>query len=526
MERIRRALLSVSDKTGLIDFAAGLRAMDVEIVSTGGTARALAGAGIPHVPIEKLTGFPEMLDGRVKTLHPAVHAGILHRRDDPAHRDTLERHGLAPVDLVAVNLYPFESAAAREGVTWEEAVEEIDIGGPTLVRAAAKNHAFVTVVVDPSRYPEVLAEMQARGGGTTHAFRRRLAAEAFRRTAAYDAAIERFFASRAAAAPEAGDRKGSGAEELPAALSISLARAQVLRYGENPHQAAALYGGFLERFRKLHGKELSYNNILDLVAAAEAAEALAPRGVSVVIVKHSNPCGAAVGANLEEAWKKALATDPVSASGGIIAASAPIDARAAAALDEHFIEVLAAPGYEPGALEVLRKKKNRILLEAARPLDAASDLLLRSVPGGILAQTADRGGIEEGDLRVVTRRSPSSEELEALRFAWEVVRFVKSNAIVFALRDRTLGIGAGQMSRVDSARIAVMKARDAGLELRGSVVASDAFFPFPDGLVVAADAGATAAMQPGGSVRDAEVIAAADARGMAMVFTGKRHFRH
>ena len=526
MERIRRALLSVSDKTGLIDFAAGLRSMDVEIVSTGGTARALAGAGIPHVPVEKLTGFPEMLDGRVKTLHPGVHAGILHRRDDAAHRDTLERHGLAPIDLVAVNLYPFESAAAREGVTWDEAVEEIDIGGPTLVRAAAKNHAFVTVVVDPSRYPDVLAEMRAHGGSTSEDFRRRLAEEAFRRTAAYDAAIERFFVSRAGGNRSGAPRKAADAAELPAMLSISLPRAQVLRYGENPHQAAALYGGFLEKFRKLHGKELSYNNILDLAAAAEVAEALAPRGVAAVIVKHSNPCGAAVGATVEEAWKKALATDPVSASGGIIATSAPIDARAAAVLDEHFIEVLAAPGYEPGALEVLRKKKNRILLESTRPLEATADLTLRSVPGGILAQTADRGGLEDGDLKVVTRRAPTPEELEALRFAWEVVRFVKSNAIVFGLRDRTLGIGAGQMSRVDSARIAVMKARDAGLELRGAVVASDAFFPFPDGLLVAADAGATAAIEPGGSVRDAEVIAAADSRGMAMVFTGKRHFRH
>jgi phosphoribosylaminoimidazolecarboxamide formyltransferase/IMP cyclohydrolase len=532
---LRRALLSVSDKHGLVEFANGLRAFGVEILSTGGTARTLAAAGVPVTPVEEFTGFPEMLDGRVKTLHPRIHAGILHRRGDAAHERAMATHGLLPIDLIAVNLYPFEATVARPGVSWEEAIEEIDIGGPAMVRSAAKNHDGVAVVCSPEQYAEVLADLRAHGGRTSAALRRRLALEAFRRTAAYDAAIAGFFAGRLGAGAE-GARAADPVPpegEFPARLRLDLPRARLLRYGENPHQRAALYGGFLDRYRQLGGKDLSYNNLLDLAAAEEVAAALAPRGAAVAIIKHSNPCGAAVGRTVAEAWTRALATDPQSASGGIVAASRPLDRAAAEALGEHFIEILAAPGFAPDALEALRKKKNRILLEAAgppagRPVGEglAAGLLLRGLPGGVLVQTPDERPLGSGDLRVVTRRAPSPAEMEALRFAWEVVRFVKSNAIVYAGPDRTLGIGAGQMSRVDAARIGVLKAREAGLDLQGAAVASDAFFPFPDGLLVAADAGATAAIQPGGSVRDAEVIAAADERGMAMVFTGVRHFRH
>ena len=523
---IRRALLSVSDKSGLVEFSRGLRDLGVEIISTGGTARTLREAGIPIVEIEGFTGFPEMLDGRVKTLHPKVHAGILYKRDDPAHVRTMESHDLSAIDLVAVNLYPFEQTVARPGVTREEAVEQIDIGGPSLTRSAAKNHAHVTVVSSPSQYGEVLAAMREHGGATTLALRERLAVEAFRRTAAYDAAIFRHFASCGGAAGGQAAEKAALHDVLPERLELSLPRAQVLRYGENPHQAAALYGAFLDHFRKLHGKEISYNNILDLAAAQEMAETLGPRGAAVVIVKHSNPCGAAVGTSMADAWGKALATDPQSASGGIIALSRPLDADGAAAMGDHFMEIISAPGYDPEALTVLRKKKNRIVVECVSPLNVVGGLLFRSVPEGVLAQTVDWRPLQDSDIRVVTKRAPTAPEMEAMSFAWEIVRFVKSNAIVYAAPDRTLGIGAGQMSRVDSARIAAMKARDAGLSLEGAAVASDAFFPFPDGLLVAADAGITAAIQPGGSVRDEEVIAAANSRNMTMVFTGTRHFRH
>ena len=521
--RIARALLSVSDKTGLVELAAGLREMGVEIISTGGTAKILRTAGIPLTEIEAFTGFPEMLDGRVKTLHPKVHAGILHRRDAPAHVQTMKTHGLKPIDLVAVNLYPFEETIAKPGVTREEAIEQIDIGGPSMIRSAAKNHAYVAVLSSPSQYNELMAEMRARRGATTLELRRRLAVEAFELTARYDAAIHRFFESLERGEPE----PRAGVESvLPDRLQVSLPREQLLRYGENPHQSAALYGSFLEHFNKLHGKELSYNNIVDLTAAQEMAEWFGRSGPTVAIIKHTNPCGLATGATVEEAWRKALATDPQSASGGIIAASHPIDAACALALADHFIDILVAPGFEPAALEVLQRKKNRIILEALLPMTAPGAVSYRSVPGGALLQTCDTRELRDEDLKVVTRRKPAAGEMAALQFAWNVARFVKSNAIVYASADRTLGIGAGQMSRVDSARIGAMKAREAGLDLQGCVVASDAFFPFPDGLIVAAEAGATAVIQPGGSVRDEEVIAAADARGIAMVFTGIRHFRH
>ncbi|MBN1443370.1 MAG: bifunctional phosphoribosylaminoimidazolecarboxamide formyltransferase/IMP cyclohydrolase [Planctomycetes bacterium] len=522
--RILRALFSVSDKRGAVEFARELRRLGVEILSTGGTARALREGGVEIVEIDAFTGFPEMLDGRVKTLHPKVHAGILHRRDDPAHLSTMEEHGLEPIDLVVVNLYPFEQTVARPDVTWEEAVEQIDIGGPTLIRSAAKNHADVTVACRPEQYGPVLEEMRRLGGATSPELRRRLALEAFRRTAEYDRAISGYF-SRVIEEPSAA---GEAASALPQRLEISLPRRRLMRYGENPHQAAGLYGDYLESFEQLHGKELSYNNLLDLAAATELAARLGRRGAAVAIIKHSNPCGAAASASVAEAWRDALATDPQSASGGIVAASQPIDAPAAEAMGAHFIELCAAPGYAAEALDILRRKKNRILLRSAgtRWLPSPSDLVIRSLPEGLLVQTADAAETSAADLRVVTKRAPSDAEMAALLFGWDVVRSVKSNAIVFATDRRTLGVGAGQMSRVDSARLAVLKARDAGLDLKGSAVASDAFFPFPDGLLVAADAGATAAIQPGGSVRDAEVIAAADERGMAMVFTGRRHFRH
>jgi phosphoribosylaminoimidazolecarboxamide formyltransferase/IMP cyclohydrolase len=522
--RITRALLSVSDKTGLMEFAAGLRELGVEIISTGGTARILRTAGIPITEIDAFTGFPEMLDGRVKTLHPKVHAGILHRRDSPAHLETMKTHGLKAIDLVAVNLYPFEETVAQPGVTREEAIEQIDIGGPSMLRSAAKNHVHVTVVSSPEQYAEVLREMRAGGGATSLELRKRLALEVFKRTARYDAAIASFFESLD------GAREGAPPPGAPAVLpgrfEVSLPRVQELRYGENPHQQAALYGSFLDHFKQLHGKELSYNNIMDLTAAQEMAEWVGRRGPTIAIIKHTNPCGLALGETVADAWRNALATDPQSASGGIIASSRPVDLAAASAMQDHFIDILVAPAYEPAALDLLRKKKNRILLEQVKPLASAGSLTFRSVPGGVLAQTADRRELREEDVRVVTKRKPADVEMAALRFGWDVVRFVKSNAIVYCTAERTLGIGAGQMSRVDSARIGAMKAHDAGLELKGCAVASDAFFPFPDGLVVAAEAGATAFIQPGGSVRDKDVIDAADSLGVAMVFTGLRHFRH
>lgn len=523
---VRRALLSVSDKTGLIEFASGLNELGVEILSTGGTARALKEAGIPLTGVDEFTGFPEMLDGRVKTLHPKVHAGILYRRDDPAHVQAMKSHDLSSIDLVVVNLYPFEETVARPGVSRDEAVEQIDIGGPSMIRSAAKNHAHVTVVSSPSQYSEVLSEMRAGDGATTLELRRRLALEAFRRTATYDSAIGRFFTTADAPAVDRSEE-----ESPPASIEVSLDRVQNLRYGENPHQQAALYGGFLDHFRKLHGKELSYNNIIDLTAAEGIAEWMGRRGPTVAIIKHTNPSGIALGETIADAWRNALATDPQSASGGIIATSRPVDEAAAQAMKDHFIEILVAPGFDPKALEILTTKKNRIILEVVTPISeasvpGASGLTLCSVPGGLLAQSADRRALQDEDMRVVTRRAPTDSELAALRFGWDVVRFVKSNAIVYCTEDRTLGVGAGQMSRVDSAKIGARKAREAGLDLAGCAVASDAFFPFPDGLDVTIDAGATAIIQPGGSVRDKEVIAAADARGAAMIFTGLRHFRH
>ena len=519
---VRRALLSVSDKAGLGEFGRFLAGQGAEILSTGGTARALREAGVPVKDVGEHTGVPEMLDGRVKTLVPQIHGGLLGRRDLQAHRAQMEQHGIAPIDLVAVNLYPFEATVAG-GAGFADCIENIDIGGPAMIRSAAKNHAHVAVLTEPAQLDEVRAEIEARGG-TTPALRRRLAAAAFARTAAYDAAISGWFVAQEG-------------QEFPPRLSFAGALKQALRYGENPHQRAAFYADGTARpgiatAVQAQGKELSYNNLNDTDAAFEAvAEFDAP---AIVIVKHANPCGAASAGDLAAAWDLALRCDPVSAFGGIVAANRPLDAAAAERIAAIFTEVVVAPDADEGARAVFARKKNlRLLLTGGLPDPAAPGLAARSLAGGFLAQSRDSGRVAEADLRVVTKRAPTPAETADLLFAFRVCKHVKSNAIVYAKGGATVGIGAGQMSRVDSARIAAWKSEEAARAAgsaeplaRGSVVASDAFFPFADGLQAAAAAGATAVIQPGGSMRDAEVIAAADEAGLAMVFTGMRHFRH
>jgi phosphoribosylaminoimidazolecarboxamide formyltransferase / IMP cyclohydrolase len=519
--KITRALLSVSDKVGLVDLATALVARGVEILSTGGSAAALRAAGVPVTEVSDHTGFPEVMDGRVKTLHPRIHGGLLGRRD--VHAEDMARHDIPPIDLLVSNLYPFEATVAKGG-DFDACVENIDIGGPAMVRAAAKNHDFVVVLTDPARYGDLLDEMAANGGGTTQAFRRTCAQAAFARTAAYDAAVSTWFA-------------GQLGETFPPVVAFAGRRREVLRYGENPHQQAAFYAGGPARpgiatATQVQGKELSYNNLNDTDAAFElAAEFARP---AVVIVKHANPCGVAEGEDLCAAYDRALRCDPVSAFGGIIAVNRTLDVATAARIAALFAEVVIAPDAEPEAKAMLATKKNlRVLLTGAMPDPAAAGLLVKSVAGGFLLQTRDAGRIGSGDLTVVTKRAPSDAEMADLLFAFRVAKHVKSNAIVYAKDGATVGIGAGQMSRVDSARIAAIKGADAATAAgapapltRGSVVASDAFFPFADGLIAAAEAGVTAVIQPGGSIRDAEVIAAADARGLAMVLTGMRHFRH
>jgi phosphoribosylaminoimidazolecarboxamide formyltransferase/IMP cyclohydrolase len=521
IQPVRRALISVSDKTGLVEFGRALAALGVEILSTGGSARALREAGVAVKEVSDHTGFPEILDGRVKTLVPQIHGGILGRRDLPEHVRQMEQHGIAPIDLVAVNLYPFETTVAA-GAGWDDCVENIDIGGPALIRAAAKNHDFVAVLTEPAHYDAVLAEMKAEGG-TTLDLRKRWAGDAYARTAAYDSAIAAWFAGRQRVT-------------FPDRLSISGRLQQTLRYGENPHQAAAFYVNGsrpgVATARQAQGKELSYNNLNDTDAAFECvAEFEAP---AVVIVKHANPCGVAEGADLARAWDLALRCDPVSAFGGIVAVNRVLDEAAAEKIAAIFTEVIVAPDATEGARHILSRKKNlRLLLTGGLPDPAAPGLTVRSVSGGFLAQCRDNGRVRAADLRVVTQRAPSDAELADLLFAFRVCKHVKSNAIVYAKGLATVGVGAGQMSRVDSARIAAWKsdeaAKAAGLDkplTRGSVVASDAFFPFADGLEAAVAAGATAVIQPGGSMRDNEVIEAADRAGVAMVLTGMRHFRH
>jgi len=518
---IRRALISVSDKTGIADFAKFLADRHVEILSTGGSARALEEAGIPVKEVSQHTGFPEIMDGRVKTLHPRIHGGLLARRDVEDDLDQMTDYGIAPIDLLVVNLYPFEETVAA-GADDATAVERIDVGGPAMIRAAAKNHAFVAVVTDPADYDAVMDEMTANDGATSFPMRERLAAAAFARTAAYDAAIAEWFAQDLD-------------DLLPPRLGLAGRRTAALRYGENPHQAAALYRTAEDRpgaatAVQRQGKALSYNNIADTDAAFEAvAEFDEP---AIVIVKHANPCGVAVGDSLIEAWRRALACDPVSAFGGIVAANRPLDVATAEAIAGIFCEVVIAPEVDAGAQEALAAKKALRVLTTGRLPDPQEDgLVLRSVAGGLLAQTRDTGRVEADDLTVVTRRAPDPRERADLLFAFRVAKHVKSNAIVYARDGATVGIGAGQMSRVDSARIAARKAADAAEpgtapRTQGSVVASDAFFPFADGLLTAVEAGATAVIQPGGSVRDEEVVAAADEAGIAMVVTGMRHFRH
>jgi len=517
MAKIQRALLSVSDKTGLVPLAQILAAAGVELISTGGTARTLREAGLAVKDISEHTGFPEMLDGRVKTLHPKVHGGLLFIRGDANHETTVREHGIAPIDLVVVNLYPFEQTVAKPDVSLHDAIENIDIGGPSMLRSAAKNHDSVTVVVDPLDYAEVSGQIKG-DGNTTLELRRKLAAKVFARTAAYDGAIAAHLQKEFKTGPDSG---------LPASLSISAPLVQPLRYGENPHQKAALYGKFRDFFQQLHGKELSYNNILDLTAAANLVAEFAGDPPTLAILKHMNPCGVGQGTDLRAAWDKALATDQQAPFGGIIAVNRALDGACADAIAEIFSEVIIAPDFSAEALAILQKKKNLRLLKILKSPLTAQAWDVRSVGAdSFLLQERDIRTAAAGDLKIVTRRQPDELESSAMRFGWRVAKHVKSNAIVYAGADRTLGIGAGQMSRVDASRIAVWKAGEAKLSLKGSVVCSDAFFPFPDGLMAAAEAGATAAIQPGGSVRDAEVIAAADERNMAMAFTGTRHFRH
>ena len=528
MERMQRALLSVSDKTGLVPLARALVAANVQLISTGGTAKALREAGLPVTDLSAHTGFPEMLDGRVKTLHPKVHGGLLFVRGKPEHETAIRQHGIEPIDMVVVNLYPFEQTVAKPDVALEEAIENIDIGGPSMLRSAAKNHASVTVVVDPADYATIIEQVQAQGN-TTLELRRRLAAKVFARTSAYDGAIAEHLAGEFGLAGPA-QHSASAAQpsgKLEAQLKLEAPLAQELRYGENPHQKAALYGRFREFFLQLHGKELSYNNLLDLTAAANLIDEVSADPPTLAILKHTNPCGVGQGAGLREAWDKAFATDRQAPYGGIIAVNRPLDLAVAEAISEIFSEVIIAPDFASDALALLQKKKNLRLLRMLQAPRTDGSPEIRSVgAGSFLVQEPDPKTGSEQSWKTVTRRQPSEAERQAMSFGWRVAKHVKSNAIVYAAADRTLGIGAGQMSRVDASRIAVWKAGEAGLSLKGSVVCSDAFFPFPDGLIAAAEAGATAAIQPGGSVRDPEVIAAADERNVAMVFTGRRHFRH
>ena len=506
--KITRALISVSDKTGIAAFARALERQGVDIISTGGTADLLRKEKIPVREISSFTAFPEVLEGRVKTLHPRVHGGLLYKRGNPKHEAEARDCGFEPIDLVVVNLYPFEKTIRKSNVTLAEAIENIDIGGPSMIRSAAKNYESVTVVVDPADYETVLENIREHDGETTLKLRERLAIKAFIKTSDYDRAIGNFLNKEQA---------------TEASFSLSLPLAMRLRYGENPHQTAALYGDFDCHFEKLHGKELSFNNILDISAATNLVMEFSEP--TVAILKHTNPCGVGSDVDLREAWEKAFATDKQAPFGGVIVCNRPLNEALARAISEIFSEVIIAPDFEPEARALLQKKKNlRLIRLTTPPAEARSTTDIRSVAGGVLVQDADIA--REIPQKVVTKRQPTATELEAMLFSWRVVKHVKSNAIVYAALDRTLGIGAGQMSRVDASRIAIWKAEEAGLSLKGSAVASDAFFPFPDGLIAAADAGATCAIQPGGSVRDNEVIAAANERNMAMIFTGIRHFRH
>jgi phosphoribosylaminoimidazolecarboxamide formyltransferase / IMP cyclohydrolase len=525
-KKIQRALLSVTDKTGLVEFANALAGHGVELISTGGTARALREAGLTVKDISELTGFPEMLDGRVKTLHPKVHGGLLYIRGNAEHEAAVAAHDIAPIDMVVVNLYAFEKTAAQPGVAFGHLIENIDIGGPSMVRSAAKNFEDVAIVTRVSDYDALTEELKAKDGALSRETRWKLAKQAFATTAAYDTAIANTL-DRIAEAPEPAKPAAPDANAFPATLRINYPLAQSLRYGENPHQRAALYadgsGLGVAGARQLQGKELSYNNLVDLDACWELALELSPAPSdppAVAIIKHTNPCGAATGATVLEAYQKALSADPISAFGGVIGINRVVDGEAAEEIAKLFVEAIAAPGFTPEAKERFAAKRNLRLVEIQ---PAPERPVLKNVSGGLLLQDADTGRIAESDLRIVTKRPPTPDELSALLFAWRVCKHVKSNAIVYARNGQTVGVGAGQMSRVDAAKFGAMKAV---LPLKGTVAASDAFFPFPDGLETVVEAGATAVIQPGGSVKDADVIAAADRLGVAMVFTGIRHFRH
>ncbi|WP_313166267.1 bifunctional phosphoribosylaminoimidazolecarboxamide formyltransferase/IMP cyclohydrolase [Massilia oculi] len=527
---IKQALISVSDKTGVLDFARALSSLGVNILSTGGTAKLLQDNGVPVTEVADYTGFPEMLDGRVKTLHPKVHGGILARRDFPEHVAKLEEHGIPQIDMVVVNLYPFQQTVAKEECSLEDAIENIDIGGPTMLRSAAKNHRDVVVIVDPLDYGVVLAEMKGQGeatGPVSYETKFRLAKKVFAHTAQYDGAITNYLTSLGE------DRAHATRSSFPQTLNMGFEKVQDMRYGENPHQGAAFYrdlitvDGALANYTQLQGKELSYNNIADADAAWECVKSLGgmQQPAGCVIVKHANPCGVAIGADALDAYSRALQTDPTSAFGGIIAFNVEVDGKAAEALSKLFVEVLIAPSFTAEARQIMAAKQNVRLLEIA--LGAGQNAYdVKRVGGGLLVQSPDAKNVGLGDLRVVTKKQPTQQQLQDMMFAWRVAKFVKSNAIVFCANGMTLGVGAGQMSRIDSARIASIKAQNAGLSLTGSAVASDAFFPFRDGLDVVVDAGATCVIHPGGSMRDQEVIDAADERGVVMLYTGTRHFRH
>ena len=519
---IKRALVSVSDKTGIVDFCRELASMGVQIFSTGGTLKSLQDAGIDAASISTITGFPEIMDGRVKTLHPKIHGGLLAVRENPEHQKAARDNGIEFIDLVAVNLYPFEATVAKLDVTFEDAIENIDIGGPSMLRSAAKNNESVTVITDAADYATVLAEMKANGGATTRATRLTLAAKVFALTSKYDTAIAAYMANAAGTARDAA-----------AAMTVKLEKELDMRYGENPHQGAGFYKmndgegvrAFGDYFDKLHGKELSYNNMLDIAAATGIIEEFRGEDPSVVIVKHTNPCGVAQAPTLVEAWHSAFATDTQAPFGGIIAFNRPLDMETAKAVNEIFTEILIAPAYEEGVLDMLMKKKDRRLLIHKKALPKGG-WEYKSTPFGMLVQDRDSKIVSRDELKVVTKRQPTEAELDDLMFAWKIAKHIKSNTILYVKNRRTFGVGAGQMSRVDSSKIARWKASEVNLDLKGSVVASDAFFPFADGLLAAAEAGVTAVIQPGGSIRDNEVIEAADANNLAMVFTGMRHFKH
>ena len=533
LRKIRRALISVSDKTGIVEFARKLQAFNVELISTGGTAKALRDAGIEVRDVSELTGFPEMMDGRVKTLHPKIHGGLLGVRDNPEHQAAMQDHGIEPIDMVVINLYPFEQTIAREGVTLEEAVEQIDIGGPAMIRSAAKNFRDILVLVSSRDYPDVLSQLRQNNGATDLPLRRRLALRAFWRTATYDGEIFKFLASAGTQAgsdslhgkPNSSVRiEPADQTELRGEFALILRQASELRYGENPHQEAALYhlGAWdgIAHAELLSGKEMSFNNYVDADAAWQLVCDFDE--LACAIIKHTNPAGVALGANTEQAYRRALATDPTSAFGGIVAFNRTVDETSARAVVEIFTEVIVAPDYEPDALETLKTKKNLRVLRVPEP-GSQSGLEYKQISGGMLAQTRDVHKLKREDLKVVTKREPTEDEIRDLLFAWTVCKHTKSNAIVYARDSQTVGVGAGQMSRVDSVKLGAMRAQ---LPVKGSVLASDAFFPFRDGLDEAAKHGITAVIQPGGSMRDAEVIATCDEHDIAMVFTGIRHFKH